>query len=335
MPSKKKRTRKIGAANEPSTSSVKKSQKKQSAGPGAKYLPVERIRHYSQSSAEGHVTLSVPSDFATVSLTYDPKSVRLTFSAIFEGFLQHVEKRLSHTFQGSATGLDVKVTGISLKKKVTELPNEVASSVDIAMAVFNEKIVYALHSFSDQLLLQIIISTLNELQRIGHIKLSGSFNMREVWGKYLASYEKAMKAHWASMTPGQRVKWPPMRLRELAKAHKLNEVTARRLRSIYTSKASRRWREGEWKDEVRRQCGSRYDWILDDVHRKKERVIALLITSNQFGLYESNIKDGMPGIIKRLEQAKRLTEKSGQTDDHISPFDEDAPDSNFTILEDD
>lgn len=335
MSSKKKSARKIGAANKSPHPSAKKSQRKRQTEPGAEAPPSERIQHYSLPASGKHKTVSVPSDFATVSLTYDPESIRQTFNTIFEGFLKHVQKRQSYIFEGSATGLEMLVEEVNLKKQVDESQDRASSYADIAMSVFGEKLVYALLSFSDQLLLQIIISTLDKLKREGYIKLSKSFNLREIWKKYLASYEKAAKAHWAPMTRGQRVKWPPMRLLKLAKTHESNESTARRLWDIYRSNASRRWRGGQWKEEVRRQFKGAYDWVLDEIPQKKEKGIALLITSKQFGLYESNIKDGVPGIIKRLEEAKRLIEQRSQIDDHTPKIDEDAEDTNFTILEDD
>jgi hypothetical protein len=336
MPTKK-HGEKVRGANEPSVSRAQKSKTKKRGrpvAPGAKYLPAERIGDYSLPASEGHETLSVPSDFATVSLTYSDKVIRQIFHGLFTEFLKSVRKRRSHTFRAPATGLDMKVVGAAHDQKINESGDEAAAYADLAVTALKEKLVYALHSFSDQLLLQAVIATLNGLLKGGHLSLSENFHLKEIWSEYLSSYERAAKAHWAPMARGQRAYWPPAKLLALARAYESNRALARGLKGVYESKDSRRWREGQWKTEVRREFGAAYDWVLDRVPTKKEKYIASLLTSKQFGLYESESRDGVAGIGKRLKGATALIERMGQPDLHIPPYDEEAEESKFTILDD-
>lgn len=336
MPTKKQ-GEKGTSSNYPPDTRAKKSKRnkgKRPITPGAKYLPDDWIRHYSLPASEGHETLSVPSDFANVSVTHSDKVIRRIFHGLFTEFLKSVRKRQSHTFRAPATGLDMKVVGAALNQKINESGDEAAAYADLAVTTLKEKLVYALYSFSDQLLLQAVIATLDELLKGGHISLSKNFHLKEIWSEYLSSYERAAKTHWAPMARGQRANWPPAKLLALARAYESNQALARRLQRIYESKDSRRWRGGQWKSEVRREFGAAYDWILDLVPTKKEKYVASLLTSKQFGLYKSESRNGVAGIDRRLKEADALIERMDQPDVHIPPYDEDAEETKVTILDD-
>jgi hypothetical protein len=303
--------------------------------PGAKYLPDKSIDQYTLPASEGYETRSVPSDFATVSLTYSPKALRQTFRDLFAEFLKRARRGRPHTFRGPATGLDLKVTGVAIEQTSAESDEEASSYADLALNVFDEKIVYALYSFSDQLLLQVVVATLAELHKEGYVRLSETFHLKEMWREYLSAYEQAAKAHWAPMARGQRAGWPRLKLLKLAEAHRFNEAKARRLWDIYRSKKLRRWRDGGWKDEVRRELGDAYDWVLGNIPEKDEAGIALLLSSREFGLYEGEEKDGVAGIAKRLKEANEMVERTSRPDDYTPQYDEEAAESKFTILVDD
>jgi hypothetical protein len=336
MPTKKQHE-KGRAANEPFAARSKKSKTKKKERPrmpGAKYFPAKRITYNSLPASGGYEFLSVPSDLTGLASVYNPEVIRQIFHGLFAELLKSVSQGQSHTFRAPETGLDMKVMGIALDQTVGEFVDEATFYADLAVAIFKEKIVYALNSFSDQLLLQVIIATLDRLLKGGRISLSENFHLKEIWHEYLSSYEKAMKAHWAPMARGQRTNWPPVKLLALAKAHESNEATAKRLLRVYESKDSRRWRTGLWKDEVRREFDGSYDWVLDQIPTQKEKFIALLLTSKQFGLYKSETRNGVAGIGKRLREAAEIIERRDHPDDHIPPYDEDVEESSFTIVED-
>jgi hypothetical protein len=328
--------------NNPNNKGSGRKRKINSLGSGAKYFPSEDegINNYTQEAKGGGISRSVPTDFATFSVYYNPQNVLQTFDAIFSHLLAQAGEKKPYSFQGLATGLDMKITGISVIEELEEEaepayidPEEGPATspyTHLAMKIFEQKIVYALSSFSDQVMMQVIIATINELNKSGHITLSATHSLKEIWDHYFSSYRKAMQANWAPQKPGRDKEWPPVKLRKLAKAHSTNEHVARKLKSIYESRGLKEWRDREWKNQVRLEYDDLYDWILYAVPGSDIDEIALLLSSKQFNMYKSENQDGVSGIYARLLKARKLTAQVTH-DPTYSEEEEDIANSGFSI----
>ena len=298
---------------------------------------------------DGGITRSVPTDFASFSIHYDPQNIRQTFHAVFSELLALTAREEPYIFRGPATGLDLKIAGVTLIEELktetatTEpdslLANPAAGSsatspyAELAKEIFEQKIVYALASFSDQIMMQVIIATIHELNEKGYISLSKGHELKAIWEQFFSSYQKATKSHWAPMKPGRKNVWTKVNLKKLAKAHSLNEELAITLKNIYESKDTRRWRGREWVKQVRREYGDIYDWVLDLVPGSDYKDVALLLSSKQFKLYfvdeeGTEDKDGKPGIYARVLEARKV---AGQETHEPEYSEDDENDSGFSI----
>jgi hypothetical protein len=347
---KKQRSKKAPETpNKSSKDGLSKKQKSKVSARRAKYLPKEWIKNYAPDMPDGGITRSVPTDFASFTIYYDPQNIRQTFHTIFSDILARTGREEPYIFRGPSTGLDMKIAEVTL---IEELKAEPATTetdslladpaarssatspyAELAKEIFEQKIVYALASFSDQIMMQVIIATIHELNEKGYISISKGHELKAIWKQFHSSYEKATKAHWAPMKPGRKNVWTKVNLKRLAKAHSLNEKLAIKLKNIYESKDSVKWRDGEWVKQVRREYGDIYDWVLYQVPGSDYKDVALLLSSKQFKLYfveEEGLedKDGKPGIYARLLEARKV---AGPETHEPEYSEDDENDSGFSI----
>jgi hypothetical protein len=354
-PTKKKAIKKQASKKSPETPNKSskgdsgKKKKSKSSARQAKYFPEEWIENYAPDMPDGGITRSVPTDFVSFSIYYDPQNIRQTFHTIFSELLSRTGREEPYIFRGPSTGLDMKIARVTL---IEELKAEAATTetdsllanpatgssstspyAELAKDIFEQKLVYALASFSDQIMMQVIIATIHELNEKGYISLSKGHELKAIWEQFFSSYQKATKSHWAPMKPGRKNVWTKVNLKKLAKAHSLNEELAIKLKNIYESKDSVEWRRGEWKEQVRREYGDIYDWVLYQVPGSDYKDVALLLSSKQFELYfadEEGLedKDGKPGIYARVLEARKLT---GLETHEPEYSEDDENDSSFSI----
>ncbi len=248
-------------------------------------------------------------DFAYGSITYDESKLRRTLEKIFSEFVKHAVVQLPYTFQSPRGNLKMVAERIVYDAKIANPNEQVQKSVDIAARNFDHKLPDAIRTFIDQLILQAVIATLDELERSGAINFESKSGLRNIWLSYLEAYEKETKHLWAPRKPGKLPRVSKADIELLRFYDRQVEIA----HFVINSRGKRKNVDDKWRREVQEHLGNIDEWTYTLVLENRESEdVALTLTGRHLGLNKKQSRDGADNLKRRLSALRKKIKSLGR-----------------------